>query len=141
MADYFLLDYEIVKRSEELGGMLTRTGRGSIVSFITAKLLGFTTVDRISATVQLFPERFMTKERILDAKTLPDIDFNLGNPEVFAQAQIDIMGEGHSYPMLAYGTLRIKAAWKLYARAKDIDFEIANSVSDEIGKFELAKKV
>jgi len=140
MADYFLLDYEIVKRSEELGGMLTRTGRGSIASFYTAKLLGFTTVDRISATVQLFPERFMTKERILDAKTLPDIDFNLGNPEVFAQAQIDIMGEGHSYPMLAYGTLRIKAAWKLYARAKDIDFEIANSVSDEIGKFELAKK-
>lgn len=140
MTDYFLLDYEVVNRGKELGGFITMTGRGSAPSFYLSKLLGFTTIDRISATVKLFPERFITKERILEAKTLPDIDFNLGNPEVFAQAQKDVLGENHSYPMLAYGTLRPKAAWKLFARAKDVDFETANEVSSQIDKYDMALK-
>lgn len=72
MADYFLIDYEIVKRGKELGGLLTTTGRGSAVSFITNKLLGFTEVDRIAAKVKMYPDRFMTATRILQAHTLPD---------------------------------------------------------------------
>jgi len=140
MADYFLLDYEVVKKGKELGGHITLTGRGSAPSFYLSKLLGFTTIDRVSASVKLFPERFITKERILEAGSLPDIDFNLGNPEVFAQAQIDVMGDNHSYPMLAYGTLRPKAAWKLYARAKEVDFETANDVSVQIGDYETSLK-
>ena len=137
IADYFLLDYAIVKRGKELGGHITLTGRGSAPSFYISKLLGFTTVDRISAPVKLFPERFITKERILEAKTLPDIDFNLGNPEVFAQAQVDILGENHSYPMMAFGTLQPKAAWKLYARAKNVDFATANLISSQIQQYEM----
>lgn len=35
MSDYFLLDYEIVKRAKEMGGVITQTGRGSAVSFFT----------------------------------------------------------------------------------------------------------
>ena len=140
IADYFLIDYNVIKRGKELGGFITMTGRGSAPSFYLSKLLGFTTIDRIDAPVKLFPERFITKERILDAGSLPDIDFNLGNPEIFLQAQSEIMGENHSYPMLAFGTLRPKAAWKLYARAKDIDFETANRISDQITKFENAIK-
>ena len=72
MADYFLIDYEIVKRGKEMGGMLTTTGRGSAVSFITNMLLGFTEVDRIAAKVKMYPDRFMTATRILEAGTLPD---------------------------------------------------------------------
>ena len=140
MSDYFLLDYEIIKHGKEIGGNITLTGRGSAPSFFLCKLLGFTTVDRISATVKLFPERFITKERILEAGSLPDIDFNLGNPEVFVQAQKDILGEDHAYPMLSYGTLRPKAAWKLYARAKYIDFATANSISEQIVNYEMALK-
>lgn len=140
MADYFMLDYAVVKRGKELGGHITMTGRGSAPSFYISKLLGFTTIDRISASVKLFPERFITTERILEAGTLPDIDFNLGNPEVFAQAQIDILGENHSYPMLAFGTMRPKAAWKLYARAKNVDFLTANNISEQIEKFEMDLK-
>ena len=136
MSDYFLLDYEVVKRGKELGGHITMTGRGSAPSFYISKLLGFTTIDRIGASVKLFPERFITKERILEAGTLPDIDFNLGNPEIFAQAQIDVLGENHSYPMVAFGTLQPKAAWKLYARAKNINFETANLVSTQIQQYE-----
>ena len=51
-ADYFLDDYAIVKHGKEIGGVLTKTGRGSAVSFYTNKLLGLTDVDRISAKVK-----------------------------------------------------------------------------------------
>lgn len=140
MADYFLLDYEIVKRGVDMGGHITLTSRGSAPSYFLSKLLGFTTIDRISAEVKLFPERFITKERILEAGTLPDIDLNLGNPEVFYEAQKEILGENNSFPMLAYGTAKPKAAWKIYARAQRLDFPTANSVSDDIEKYEMALK-
>ena len=140
MADYFLLDYEVIARGKEIGGHITLTGRGSAPSNYLSKLLGFTTIDRIGSTVKLFPERFITKERILEAGSMPDIDFNLGNPEVFAQAQIDVLGDNHSYPMIAYGTLHPKAAWKLYARAKQVDFETANMISGQIDDYEMAFK-
>jgi DNA polymerase III alpha subunit len=136
MADYFLLDYEIIKLGVAKGGKITLTGRGSAVSFYTCKLLGFTTVDRISASVKLFPERFISVERILETKSLPDIDFNLANPEVFAEAQTEIMGEGHSYPMVAFSTVRTLGAWKIYARVAGIDFEIANEISGKLKQFE-----
>lgn len=71
-SDYFLLDYEIVKRGKEKGGIITPTGRGSGVSFYINKLLGFTKIDRIAAKVKMYPERFMSATRILEAKTLAD---------------------------------------------------------------------
>ena len=72
MSDYFIDNYHIIKRGKELGGHITSTGRGSAVSFYTNKLLGFTEVDRIAAKVHMYPERFMTAERILQTKSLPD---------------------------------------------------------------------
>jgi len=140
MADYFLLNYEIIKTGKENGGHITLTGRGSASSFYICKLLKFTTIDRISASIKLFPERFITKERILEAGSLPDIDFNLSNPEVFFKAQQEILGEDHSYPMIAYGTLSKKSCWKMYARAIDIDFDIANEISKAIDKYETTLK-
>ena len=44
----------------------------------------------------------------------------------------------HAYPMIAYGTMKPKAAWKMYAKSQDIDFEVANEVSAQIGKYEKA---
>ncbi len=81
MADYFLLDYEIIKKGKELGGSITMTGRGSASGYYLCKLLGLTTIDRISASVKLFPERFISTERLLESKGIPDIDFNLGTPD------------------------------------------------------------
>lgn len=72
MADYFIDNYYIIKKGKENGGWLTKSGRGSAVSFITNKLLGFTEVDRIAAKVKMYPERFMSATRIIEAKTLPD---------------------------------------------------------------------
>lgn len=73
MADYFLTTYETMKLgTEKYKGVLTRTGRGSGCSEYVNKLLEFTNVDRISARVTMYPERFMTKERILESHTPPD---------------------------------------------------------------------
>ena len=139
-SDYFLLDKAIVERGRELGGTLTRTGRGSAVSHYTNKLLGLTDVDRISAKVKMYPERFMSPTRILEAKSLADIDLNCAEREPFLQAQKDVAGEDSSYEMIAYGTLKPKAAWKMYAKSQNVEFDLANSVSAQIEKYENALK-
>ena len=72
MQDYFLLNYEIIKRGKELGGKLTYTSRGSAPCYITNKFLGFTSIDRLQFNLPLIPQRFMTKERILLSHTSPD---------------------------------------------------------------------
>ena len=139
-ADYFLLDYEIVKRGKEKGGVITSSGRGSGVSFYTNKLLGFTDVDRISARVKMYPERFMSPTRILETKSLADLDLNLGTVGIFAEAQSEVLGDEHSAPMLAYGTMKPKAAWKMYAKSQAVNFDLANKVSEQIEKYEWAVK-
>lgn len=139
-ADYFLLDKAVVERGRELGGVLTKTGRGSAVSFYTNKLLGLTDVDRISAKVKMYPERFMSPTRILEAKTLADVDLNVSDRAPFLQAQKDVMGAECSEEMIAYGTLKPKAAWKMYAKSQNVDFELANEVSAQIERYEKAVK-
>ena len=104
MADYFLYVYEMVVEAVKKGGVITKSGRGSGVSFYINNLLGFTEVDRISAKVQMFPERFMSETRILETKSLPDLDLNTGNPEVFIAAQKKLLGEQSSYQMIAIPT-------------------------------------
>jgi len=139
-ADYFLMDYAIVCRGKELGGVITSTGRGSAPSFYTNKLLGITDVDRIASPVKMYPERFMSPTRILETKSIADLDMNLDHPEIFAQAQTEILGGGHSYPMRAYGTMKPKAAWKMYAKSQNIDFETSNIISERIDAYEDALK-
>ena len=72
MSDYFMIDYYIVKRAIELGGILTNSGRGSSVGYFTNTLLGFSKVDRFQSPIKLYPERFISKSRILETKSLPD---------------------------------------------------------------------
>jgi DNA polymerase III alpha subunit len=73
MANYFLIDYHVAKDGQEkYDGRLTNTGRGSAPSFYITKLLGLTDIDRISAPITLFPTRFMSVERILGTRSLPD---------------------------------------------------------------------
>lgn len=72
MSDYFILNYHVIRKGKENGGWLTKTGRGSAVSFITNMLLGFTEVDRIGAKVKMYPDRFMSAARILQSGSLPD---------------------------------------------------------------------
>lgn len=140
MADYFLIDNAIVNRALEKGGIITDSGRGSGVGYFTNTLLGFSKVDRFTSPIKLYPERFISESRILETRSLPDLDLNTGNPEIFAEAQEEILGKGHAYPMIAFGTFRRAAAFKLYARAKKLDFTIANNISQQLKKYEEAVK-
>lgn len=65
---------------------------------------------------------------------------NISSQEPFERAQREILGDDHAYPMIAFGTMKKKAAFKMYARAKKLDFDIANKVSDQIDKYDLAMK-
>ena len=140
MIDYPLMDYEIVKRGIQYGGIITNTGRGSAVSYFTNTLCGFSKVDRFKSPIKLYPERFLSTTRIIQTNSLPDIDQNIDRQEPFERAQREILGEDHAYPMIAFGTLKKKAAFKLYARAKKLDFNIANKISDQIDKYDMALK-
>ena len=136
MSDYFIDDYYIMKRGKEMGGHLTSTGRGSAVSFYTNKLLGFTEVDRIASKVHMYPERFMTAERILQTRSLPDIDQNVAEQDIFAAAQAEVCGADHAIQMIAYGTQKKSAAWKMFAKSQGVDFQTSNEVSNQLKKYE-----
>lgn len=145
MTDYFLIDYKIVKRGLEKGGIITKTGRGSGVSYYVNSLLGFSNIDRFISPVKLYPDRFMSKTRILETKSLPDLDLNLGNPEVFAEAQDEVMAEiygsgEHAYPMISYKPLKVSSAFKLYAKSQGLDYETSNNITSEIAAYEKALK-
>ncbi len=141
MADYFILSYMVMKRGQEkYGGILTPSGRGSAVSMYLNKLLRLTKVDKVNSPVLMYSERFLTKERVLDSHTPPDIDNNVSDRQPFIQAQRDIVGELGTYDLLALGTLKFKAAWKMYARAYNVEPDTANEVSKQIDRYETAKK-
>lgn len=140
MTDYPLIDYAIVNDAVEHGGLITDTGRGSAVGYFTNTLCGFSKVDRFTSAIKLYPERFISKTRILETHSLPDIDLNVGTPDIFEQAQINVLGEDHVAPMIAFGTFKKKSSFKLYARAQKLDFDIANTISEQIGKYEEAMK-
>lgn len=139
-ADYFLGNYEFIKKGKELGCMLSPTGRGSAVSFLVNFFLGFTKVDKMESAIPLYAERFLSAKRILEAKSLADIDHNSGYPEKLKEAMDEVYGKGHGYPLIAYGTMKDKGAWKMYARVNNIDFDIANKVSEQIDQYELDLK-
>ena len=135
VVDYFLTNDKIVELGiNKYNGILTTTSRGSSASFITNKLLGFTTIDRFNAEIPIYPERFLTKERV-ESGQMPDIDYNIASQEPFILATRELLGEHSCYPLLAVGKLKEKASWQLYAGANDVDFETANSISKSIDEY------
>ena len=131
MADYFILDHYIVDKAvKEYDAILTRSGRGSAVSFYVNKLLGLTEVDRINAPITLYPTRFMSAERILSSRSLPDIDLNWADVTPVIQASKDLLGEDGIYYMIAYKPLQESSAFRLWCKAHDMHV----SEYDEIAK-------
>lgn len=141
MVDYPLLDYAIVNRAIDEGCLVTSTGRGSAVGYFTNTLCGFSKVDRFTSAIKLYPERFISTTRILETKSLPDIDLNTGTPDILEEAQKEVMGERHAVPMIAFGTLKKKSAFKIYAKSQNMEFELANKISEQISKYDEAVKL
>lgn len=140
MSDYPLIDYAIVNDAIEHGGLITDTGRGSAVGYMTNTLCGFSKVDRFKSAIKLYPERFISTTRILETHSLPDIDLNVGTVDIFEESQKRVLGDDHAVPMIAFGTLKKKSAFKLYAKAKGMDFSLANTISEQISKYDEAIK-
>lgn len=139
-ADYFLINERIIDKGvNEYGGILTKTGRGSAVSFLVNHLLGFTAIDRLESEVPLYPTRFMSAERILLSRSMPDIDFNTADPEPFIRASKDVLGEDGCYYMLAYGTLKMSGAFRLLCRAYNIPMEEYNEFGKLVSEVEKIK--
>ena len=140
VVDYFLTSKAIVDDAiKNEGGILTTTSRGSAASFITNKLLGLTTVDRFNADIPIYPERFLTKERVL-AGQMPDIDLNVATQEPFVKAARKLLGEHGCYPLMAIEKLKEKAAWQLYAGANKVKPEDANQISKYLDEYNKALK-
>lgn len=139
MADYFIASHDIVQEGLRRGGVLTRTGRGSGVSYATNYYLGLTSVNRLTAQVTLFPDRFISRERMASG-SMPDLDLNVADPEPFVDAAKSILGTFGVAPMVAFGKLASSAAYKMYARANGIPFELANDVTRALRAYEKALK-
>lgn len=140
MTDYFLLHYVGLKKGVENGGLITKRGRGSGVGYFINTLLGFSKVDRFKAPIKLYPERFLTADRILKSKDLPDIDNNIDKQEPFVNAFKELLGEHGIYPMIAFGALKKSSAIKLYMGAEGIDASIQNEVSKQLQEYDKAIK-
>ena len=139
--DYFLANNALVDLAiKKYDGQLTTTSRGSASSYYSSKLLGFTTMDRFEAEVPIYPERFITKDRIISSHQMPDIDFNVSNQEPFVLAAKELFGEHGCYPLLAVGKLGEKSGFKLYADIKGIEPSVANEITASIDQYNEALK-
>ena len=140
-ADYPLDNYKLVQLAiNKYDWQLTTTSRGSAASYYTNKLLGFTTMDRFEAEVPIFPERFITKDRILASHQMPDLDLNCASQEPFVKAARELFGEHGCYPLLAVGKLGEKSGFKLYADIQGLEPSLANDITSEIDKYNEALK-
>lgn len=133
MADYFILDHKIIKKAvNEYNAVLTRSGRGSAVSFYVNRLLGLTEIDRLKSPITLYPTRFMSAERILSSRSLPDIDLNFANVEPVIKASKDILGDDGIYYMVAYKPLQESSAFRLWCKANGYHIDEYNEVAKDL---------
>lgn len=134
--DYPLITKAIIDlaTSPKYGGVLTTTSRGSAGSFYTNKLIGLTTLDRFKSEVPIYPERFLTKERVLSGQ-MPDCDLNISTQEPFVKATRELLGEQGCYPLMTIGYLKEKSAFKMYARLNNVPPTAQNEITKGIDKY------
>ena len=141
MADYFLFNEKMVELAKnKYGGILSKTGRGSAVSFYINKLLGFTEIDRFVTPVPLYPTRFMSTARILENKSIPDIDQNWADVSAPIAASKELLGEDGIYYMYALGTMKESSAFRNLCRAYDIPMDEYNEVGKNLDTYRNDKK-
>ena len=135
-ADYFLFNEKNVELAvNKYGGVLTRGGRGSCGSFYINRILGMTQLDRFKINLPLFPDRFASTARLLENRSLPDIDFNVKEQEPFVKASRELLGEHGCYPMYAPGTMQISEAFRNVCRSKEMEFDEFNNVAKDIDSY------
>ena len=140
-ADYFLLNEKLVSLAvNKYDGVLTRGGRGSCGSFYINRILGMTQLDRFRINLPIFPDRFASTARLLENRSLPDIDFNVKEQEPFIKAAKELLGEHGCYPMIAYGTMQIGEAFRNLCRSKGLAYDEFNEVAKNLDRYKDDKK-
>ena len=140
-ADYFLFNERNVDLAvNKYGGVLTRGGRGSCGSFYINRILGMTQLDRFRIKLPLFPDRFASTARLIENRSLPDIDFNVKEQEPFVKASRELLGEHGCYPMYAPGTMQISEAFRNVCRSKGMNFDEFNDVAKNLEAYTEDKK-
>lgn len=136
-ADYFLFNEKNVDLAvNKYGGVLTRGGRGSCGSFYINRILGMTQLDRFKINLPLFPDRFASTARLLENRSLPDIDFNVKSQQPFIKASRELLGEHGCYPMYAPGTMQISEAFRNVCRSKNMSFDEFNHVAKNLEEYQ-----
>lgn len=136
MADYFVLNEKVVRDAKEkYNGTLTRTGRGSGVSFYSNKLLGLTEIDRIWCPVKLYPTRFLSDIRILQSRSLPDIDQNWANVEPVVKATEDLLGEDGIRQMISFKPMQNSSAFRLWCKSLGMHISEYEEVAKDLGEY------
>ena len=136
MYEYFILNHKVIKNGvQKYGGVISRTGRGSCPSFYINKLLGLTNIDRLNSPITLYPTRFMSIERILGTRSLPDIDSNLADREPFIKATQDILGKDGVHWLLTYKPLQNSSAFRLWCKANELKYDEYNEVAKSLDTY------
>lgn len=132
--DYFIGLSELIEEGKRRGGKPTQTSRGSACGFPANFAIGLTSVNKLHSPVKMYSSRFVTAEKIKVA--MPDIDVNVADQKPFDEAGKAIFGENSMYPMIAFGTTKTSSAFKLLARAREIEFDTQNEISKQIQRYE-----
>lgn len=134
--DYFLLNKKILDKAiNEYGGTLTRSGRGSCASFEINRMLGITYIDMLNMDLPIYSERFMSTARLIENKSMPDIDYNIAEQEPFVRATRDLLGEHQCYPMIAYGTMQLSEAFRNVCRSANIEYSLYNKMTQHLDEY------
>ena len=136
MYEYFLVNHKMIKLAiEKYGGVITKSSRGSCPSFYINKLLGFTSLDRLDTPVTLYPSRFMSTTRILQSKSLPDIDTNVAVQQPFIDASKELLGDDSCQWMLSFKPLQESNAFRLYCKSIGMNISEYNEVAKELSLY------
>lgn len=60
----------------------------------------------------------------------------MANVSAFERAAKEILGEYGCLPMIAFGSVKTLSAFKLLARARELDFDTSNIISKQIQNYE-----
>ena len=95
---------------------------------LISELSNTLSINRLKAPIKMYPERFISADKLKAGS--PDVDSNIYGVEAFEEAGKEMFGEWGCVPLIAFGKAQTSAAFKLLARAKDLDFDMPISTPE-----------
>ena len=107
----------------------------SAPSFYINKLLGLTDLDRFDSPVTLYPTRFMSIERILQTRSLADIDINVADRKPLIKATKDLLGEDGCHWLLTYKPMQKSSGFRMWCKAIGMHIDEYNEIAKNIDDY------